>query len=383
MWSRLCWTCLAAAAAALLAQAADSPVKSDESVIFIPKPARLIAGNLWEIPIHGWIFEDEMDSAARATLIELFRKKLDVAPAGEEARTLRARARWFVVDNQGGKDLSIRIGDWTFPAGTSGGNGYFRSTVHLKAQQIDNLRRLGIVQGNWLSFHLVARDGRTFTGQVQLVEPEGVSVISDIDDTIKLSNVADRHALVENTFTKPFRAVEGMSDLYRRWAEAGATFHYVSASPYQLYVPLREWIEADKFPMGSFRLKEFRWKDETFLNLFAESDKIKSPAVEALLRRYPARRFILMGDSGEKDPEMYGELARRYPKQVQSIFIRQAGDEPIPPSRLEAAFRDLPKGKWKVFRTPAELSADGPRTRPASPPASAPAADGTGGSAGR
>ncbi len=59
-------------------------------------------------------------------------------------------------------------------------------------------------------------DSRTFTGRVHLIASHGVSVISDIDDTIKHSQVTDKSELLQNTFLREFRAVEGMPELYQR-----------------------------------------------------------------------------------------------------------------------------------------------------------------------
>ena len=52
--------------------------------------------------------------------------------------------------------------------------------------------------------------------------------------------------------------------------------------------------------------------------------------------RFPKRRFILIGDSGEKDPEVYREIQRRFPAQVQEIMIRDCIDALArAPARLE------------------------------------------------
>jgi phosphatidate phosphatase APP1 len=121
--------------------------------------------------------------------------------------------------------------------------------------------------------------------------------------------------------------VPGIADVYRSWAaSSGAQFHYVSATPWQLYVPLAGFIEANSFPRGTFHLKDFRWRDRTFFSLLAAPDRYKLKIIEPLLKRLPHRRFVLVGDSGQQDPEVFGELARRYPRQVRRIFIRNLMD---------------------------------------------------------
>ncbi len=369
---------LAILAAILLAPTAcaeaESSVKSDEQVVFFPTAGQQDrATDTWTVPIHGWIFEPETDSASRGAAIKLFRKRMGIPADAADAAVLRRRAAAFIVDNERGKELSVRIGAKTYPLGESEKNGHFRGIVRLTAAEVDQLQTGGHVADGWLTFRLASkvRDDRTFTGRVQLIGPEGVSVISDIDDTIKITNVTDREALLANTFCRPFASVPGMARVYRNWQKAGAVFHYVSASPWQLYGPLGGWLTADNFPAGSMHLKSFRWKDRTFLELFEDSDAVKRPVIETLLGQYPARRFILVGDSGEKDPELYGELARKYPRQITGVLIRQQGPQPPSKARLASAFRNVPPEKVKVFAAAAEiaelpsLKRPAPTTRPA------------------
>ncbi len=75
---------------------------------------------------------------------------------------------------------------------------------------------------------------KTFTCTVYVLARHGISVISDIDDTIKISNVLSKRLLLKHTFYTYFKPVEGMSDLYQKWSEQKCQFHYVSASPWQL-----------------------------------------------------------------------------------------------------------------------------------------------------
>lgn len=165
----------------------------------------------------------------------------------------------------------------------------------------------------------------------------------------------NRHELIRNTFSRPFKPAPGMAALYASWAtNAGAQFHYVSAGPWQLYPPLSEFILSEGFPAGIFHMKYFRVKDETFWDLFKSPERYKPGVIEPMLKRFPERRFILVGDSGEKDPEIYGGIARRHKKQIAKICIRDVTDD------LEAryldAFEGLPRELWTIFKDPAELA---------------------------
>jgi phosphatidate phosphatase APP1 len=61
------------------------------------------------------------------------------------------------------------------------------------------------------------------------------------------------------------------------------------------------------------------------------------------------RKLVLVGDSGERDPEIYGFIARKYPKRVHKIFIRAVKGEKSDDERFLKAFDTVPREKWLVF----------------------------------
>ena len=144
---------------------------------------------------------------------------------------------------------------------------------------------------------------------VHFVPNRGLSVISDIDDTLKETHVHERRAMLMNTFLRDFVPVPGMKELYCRWHQAGAMFHYVSSSPWQLYEPLAKYFRREDLPTGSFHLRAFRLRDHMLRRIFLGRRPVKGLVIRNLMLRFPARRFALLGDSGEYDPEIYGALA--------------------------------------------------------------------------
>jgi phosphatidate phosphatase APP1 len=192
--------------------------------------------------------------------------------------------------------------------------------------------------------------------EIHSLGEQGTSVISDIDDTIKVSEVLDRSALLKNTFCRPFKPVDGMAGVYRNWEQLhGARFHYVTASPWQLYLPLSDFTRSNAFPAGTWHMKDFRVKDRSVLSLFASPERYKPGVIEPLLRRFPKRQFVLVGDSGEKDPEIYGALARKHPGQIRCILIRDVTGESAASPRYEKAFARLPRELWQIFKEPREI----------------------------
>ena len=163
--------------------------------------------------------------------------------------------------------------------------------------------------GNGGRLALTLTDGqRRFEGRVHWLAPQGLSVVSDIDDTIKHTLVRQRREMLRNTFARPFVAVPGMAAWYSRLAAdaPGAAFHYVSGGPLQLLPPLDAFLADGGFPAGSIHLRSFKLRLDT---LFSGNATVrhKQAAITQLLTDHPERRFILVGDSGEQDP---GDLRR-------------------------------------------------------------------------
>ncbi len=340
---------VAVLAALVLHATAASAIKADEEVVLFPTAAHLDANaGEWVVPVHGWIYEPEADSAWRGAALAGLLAALELEAGAADGALFRRRAGPFLADNERAKRIPIAIAGRSVTLARSEANGHFRDSLRLPSV---------LAKARRLEFATTPRrgDGRRFEGVVHLIGPAGPSVISDIDDTIKLSDVTDKRALIANTFLREFRAVPGMAAAYRRWAAAGAAFHYLSASPWQLYPALGRFMAREGFPPGSVHLKNFRLKDQSFFDLFAAPAAHKRPRIEALLATWPGRRFVLVGDGGEKDPEIYGAMARRHPGQVAHILIR----DPAPhadAARYTAAFAGLPAARWTVFGDASELA---------------------------
>lgn len=319
-------------------------IKPDEKVVFYPCIAKRTPGkNSWQLQIRGLVYEPEKRPVATAVLREALDLD-DLELTVEEQTVFNHRARLFLADHERGKKAFVRIGDDTFFAGKSRADGVFTGMIAVD-QAVASFAAA-----------LPPDDARSFVGQVFPLDEAGLSVISDIDDTIKITEVRDRDATLRNTFLREFRPVPGMAEFYRRLERGrGAQFHYVSASPWQLYEPLAAFVRAENFPGGTFAMKEFRWKNRTFMSLFADPEKYKPTVIEPLLKQFPERRFILIGDSGERDPEIYAALARKFPKQIERIYIRDVTGESAESERHQKVFRGLSAGLWRIFSDPAEL----------------------------
>jgi phosphatidate phosphatase APP1 len=330
---------------------AVTELRRDEELILFPTLAYPQADGGWRGELRALVFERQ----SRPLVLPAVERVVglvgrDLAPA--QRAIFDERARWLMIDHEHGKRVVVQVSRETFDLGRTDELGQVTGALALPGVGAAEAGRVLVVEAV-----LARSETRQFVGELHLLGATGLSVVSDIDDTIKISVVTNKQELLKNTFMRPFREVPGMAALYRGWRERhGAAFHYVSASPWQLYAPLSEFARSNAFPAGSFHLKTFRWRDENFLNLFGSPEDYKVSTIEPLLRAAPLRRFVLVGDSGERDPEAYGELARRHPQQIISIFIRELAGETASAPRYQRAFHDVPPDRWRVFSEPADLS---------------------------
>jgi len=289
---------------------AGSGLKNDEQVILYPSLGRLVSGG-WEVELHGIVYEPGPHpylSGFMRRALGIDNDKLTAA----EMTLFRERSSYFLVDNERGKEFSLTAVGCTVPLGTSGANGHFEALAVFVSGEFPAARP-GASLVLPASIPTAGGGKRELSLQVDLLPDEGLSVISDIDDTIKISNVRKRSEVVMNTFCRPFQPVSGMAEVYQRWALDGARFHYVTASPWQLYLPLSQFAHSNRFPSGTFHMKSFRAKDTSFFSLFESPEHYKAPVIEHLLRLFPKRQWVFVGDSGEKDPEVYGAEAQGIP----------------------------------------------------------------------
>ena len=90
------------------------------------------------------------------------------------------------------------------------------------------------------------------------------------------------------------------------------------------------------------------------LNLLKPGTQTKPRQIAPILAAFPRRRFTLIGDSGEQDPEVYGALARQH-SQIVRIYIRNITDESPGSDRIQAALEGLDPVRWSLFSDAADI----------------------------
>jgi phosphatidate phosphatase APP1 len=182
----------------------------------------------------------------------------------------------------------------------------------------------------------VGEDGQIAraVGQV-LVPPASAKfgVISDIDDTILHSNITNKLKMLFtvallNEYTRvPFKGVAAFYRALQKGADGAENnpIFYVSSSPWNLYSPLVEFLKIQNIPLGPLFLKDFG--NHT---IFSAGDHAshKIEKIELILNTYTQMPFVLIGDSGEQDPEIYRQILQKYPNRIRIIYIRSIDTKP-------------------------------------------------------
>lgn len=336
---------LAGAATSVEVHAKAEPLEPDEDVLFLPSTARELGNGQVEVDVQIWIHEKNRFKILDAGLARYLGLKLDSMSPAARLRFAQ-RTTLFHAEPEEGTVLEIDFGQGAplvqMPTSDASGRTGMRVTVDARPDSRT---------APWLVFHARTPGPRPdVEGRALLVPATGLSVISDIDDTIKVTQVRDQQQMLLNTFARNFKAVPGMAQRYRELARNPQTrFHYLSSSPIQLLPPLQAFLQGEGFPTGSMHLRESTTL-RTLIPGEGESRAHKLSCIEQLMEDFPQRRFLLVGDSGELDPEIYGEVARKRASQVEGILIRDVTAESRDAARYAGAFEGVDPAAWDILR---------------------------------
>jgi phosphatidate phosphatase APP1 len=305
-----------------------------EVVIFYPTYG-VQQSSEWRVDVRAKVQEP-----SKAAAVADAASSLVTAGESREQKNLHTRLADFVADDEPGEKVvlafdgdstktryRIAAADGTFPS--SNAHGLVEGTLTLSDTVAQRLLAEQGSKDGWLTYRAVSKD-HTGVGRVRLIGPAGVSVISDIDDTIKVTQIPlGIGVVVKNTFFRDFDSTTELAAVYKELA--GAPVHYVSGGPWQMYRPLATFVADGRHPEGSFHMKRLsgglRTPKMSFEDLarFVSSDgtvEHKTAEISRIMQRFSRRTFVLIGDSGEKDPEVYRGVKARFGAQVERIVIR-------------------------------------------------------------
>lgn len=318
------------------------------------------SAHVWGLPIHAWAYDPTRSSRMQKAALALFRRYIRYKTKTPPSAILDERTEIFGVGNRRGLSLQLQLGNREYHLDKTGSNGHISGAIRIPEADLLEAWGAGSPGGRWLNLTAAIKGAKSspIQGRILCVPRAGVSIISDIDDTIKQSHVRNRGELLANTFLRDFQSVPQVAEVYQRWATAGVAFHYVSSSPWQLHERIVQFLAEQDFPEGSLHLRHIRLRDSRLLGPFALRREGKAASLHRVLLQHPQRKFILIGDSGEKDPEIYGTAARKFPQQILRILIRDVTGHSTHAKRYRAAFEKLPSDLWRLYHDATELHAE-------------------------
>lgn len=297
-------------------------------------------GTSTRVRIRGRVLEDE-----------------GIPAAGERDsmwRNMLSAVRRFETDEVPGARVSVRFADVTQELVTDA-EGYFDTWITPReALPADRL---------WhdVALELLApRDPstppRAAIGRV-LIPPATakLGVISDLDDTVVQTGATDPRALLRSVFLTNARTrlpFPGVAALYRALQEGAGggennPVFYVSSSPWNLHDVLAEFLAIREIPEGPIMLRDWGLSERELLPTSHGSHKIE--AIRGILDLYPTLPFVLIGDSGQEDPEIYREIVARYPSRILAIYIRNVTPDARRAERIRALGREVTEARSELL----------------------------------
>jgi len=181
-----------------------------------------------------------------------------------------------------------------------------------------------------------AEENKAVTASAPVLVPSSTArfgIISDIDDTIIVSNATNLFKVAYTTFSQNARsriAFAGVGAFYRALQQGTNDrefnpIFYVSSGPWNLYDLLVDFMRLNEIPLGPILLQDYGVDEK---KLFSSSHRDhKMAQIRKLLETYPDLPFILIGDSGQHDPEIYRKVLEEVPARISAIYIRNVTDE--------------------------------------------------------
>lgn len=176
---------------------------------------------------------------------------------------------------------------------------------------------------------------REIVGLGEVMIPDKKShfgVISDIDDTILISKTTHRIEIIRMAMTnnaKTRMPFKGVSAFYRALQKGRDGLQhnpifYVSSSPWNMYDLLADFFALNNIPKGPILLRDIGISETKFIKEKHANHKLDK--IRRILSFYPKLKFILIGDSGQHDPEIYQQVVEEYPGRILSIYIRDVSN---------------------------------------------------------
>ncbi len=220
--------------------------------------------------------------------------------------------RRFLTTPIAGQQVNVELAGQTHRLWTDG-DGYLNAVLQVQ------------LPPGWHDVPLRTADGRPTVTRVFVVAAETRwGMVSDIDDTVLVTHLPRPLIAAWNTFVlreSARAAVPGMAELYRRLAaeHPDAVVVYLSTGAWNVAPTLTGFLSRHGYPEGPLLLTDW---GPTNTGWFRSGRQHKRSALRRLAIDLPQVRWLLVGDDGQHDPEIYAQFAREYPDRVEAIAVR-------------------------------------------------------------
>lgn len=246
-------------------------------------------------------------------------------------RNMGAMLRRYISDNIPAVRVEIKIGEECIEV-TTDENGIYNLEITLR-DPIEKKEDQWVKYSVKLLDELIRNQGEISAQGEILIPDESAEygIISDVDDTFMVSYSAKlrkkmRLMLTKNAHTRmPF---EGVSEFYHRLHKTGKNpIFFVSSSEWNLYDLLVDFCQFHNIPKGPFLLKPLKSSLIKLVKSGGGQHDHKLEKIRHILETYPEMKFVLIGDSGQHDPELYSQIAKEFPSRILSIYIRDVSKD--------------------------------------------------------
>ncbi len=187
-------------------------------------------------------------------------------------------------------------------------------------------------------------------------------VISDVDDTVLQTGATDLLSAAKKTFLGnartrlPFEGVAGFYKALHQGTHGDVNpLFYVSSSPWNLYDVLVEFFELNDIPIGPLMLRDWGLTPDELLPTSHGAHKLE--VIRNILETYPQLPFILIGDSGQEDPEIYHEIVHSHPNRILGIYIRDVSNKAGRKEAIQALAEEVSRDRTELVLIPDTVSA--------------------------
>jgi phosphatidate phosphatase APP1 len=182
----------------------------------------------------------------------------------------------------------------------------------------------------WHEVNLLLPDhDSTAVAHVALPSPAAdFAIISDIDDTIVHTGATSMLTMIRSVMNNAGARIpfEGVADLYAALHRGRNPIFYVSSSPWNLYELLEDFMKHNRIPLGPMFLQDWGIDEDTLVISSHEEHKLAQ--IQTIVDFYPEMKFVLIGDSGQHDPEIYLRVIQTHPGRILGAFIRDVTPDP-------------------------------------------------------